>query len=148
VRCATARALCQCVLLWFVPVRRFCLLVARRGKAERSRRTLLLLSHAARPRRVPPPLSTPRRSQGELAFYCGSEKYNNVHYLTSLADDVLLLLAKNSKAKRLYAPAEKVYERQTLCIVVSNGQVGPGSNRQPPECLLVRSLPPALPRCD
>jgi hypothetical protein len=62
--------------------------------------------------------------QGELAFYSGSERYQSVYYLSSLGEDVLIMLASHcSMNKRLYAPGEKIYERQTLCIVINNGQV-------------------------
>ena len=42
-----------------------------------------------------------------------------------------------SKDKKLYAPGEKIYERQTLCIVINNGQVrdpapSSGCRRWPP----------------
>mmetsp|Transcript_6484 Transcript_6484/g.7871 ORF Transcript_6484/g.7871 Transcript_6484/m.7871 type:complete len:918 (-) Transcript_6484:222-2975(-) len=63
--------------------------------------------------------------QGELAFYSGSERYQSVYYLSSLGEEVLIMLASHcSMNKRLYAPGEKIYERQTLCIVINNGQVG------------------------
>lgn len=65
--------------------------------------------------------------QGELAFYSGSERYQSVYYLSSLGEDVLIMLSSHcSMNKRLYSPGEKIYERQTLCIVINNGQVGSG----------------------
>ena len=62
--------------------------------------------------------------QGELAFHAGSERFASVYYLSALGDDVLSMLsAATSACKSLYAPGEKIYHRQTLCIIINNSQV-------------------------
>jgi hypothetical protein len=47
-----------------------------------------------------------------------------VHYLAVLSDEVLIHLASLcSKNKFMFAPGEKIFEKQTLCLIINNGQV-------------------------
>ena len=55
--------------------------------------------------------------QQEISWYSASGRYSNVNYLSALGDEVLLMLAAATSAcKTLYAPGERLYERQTLCV--------------------------------